>query len=165
LKGVFYLLAAKLQVACFHLFVPQDAIESARLYQIYELACLTIETAQQIEARLSWAKDAPIFVSKYLELSAFTILKITRCYLSQELDVERGKRAYFFVINFERTTSVQAGDVATRAVGILTQLWASKKIFRRADGTFDSLSLRCGSRLAMSVGKQVLRYYLRAHSN
>jgi hypothetical protein len=165
LEGVFYLLAAKLQVACFHLFVPQDAIESARLYQIYELACLTIETAQRVEERQSWANDAPIFVSKYLELSAFTILKITRCYLSQELDIERGKRAYFFIINFEHHASVQAGDVATRGVGILTQLWASKKLFRRADGTFDSLSLRCGSRLAMSVGKQMFRPAVRAYAD
>lgn len=165
MEGVFFLLAAKLQVACFHLFVPQDAIESARLYQIYELACLTIETAKRVEERQSWANDAPIFVSKYLELSAFTILKISRCYLSQELDIERGKRAYFFIINFEHHASVQAGDVATRAVGILTQLWASKRLFRRADGTFDSLSLRCGSRLAMSVGKQMFRPAIRAYAD
>jgi hypothetical protein len=123
--------AAKLQVACFHLFVPQEAIESARLQRIYELAYSTIETAQRLEIAMSLSDCAPIFVSKYLELAAFTILKIARCYLSQSLDVERGRRAYFFVINFERNTSVQAGDVAIRAVGILTQLWASKKIFKR----------------------------------
>lgn len=133
--------------------MPQDAVESPRLYQIYELACSTIETAQQIEQQISWSFNVPVFVQKYLELAALTILKITRCYLSQALDVERGRRAYFTVINLERNASVQAGDIATRGVGILTQLWASKKIFRRADGTFDSLSLRCGSRLAMSVGK------------
>lgn len=47
--------------------------------------------------------------------------------------------------------SVQAGDVMSRSEGILTQLWASKNIFKRSDGSFDSLTLRCGSRLAMSV--------------
>jgi hypothetical protein len=147
--GSFYLLAAKLQIACFHLFVPQEATESTRLYYIFELACSVIETAQRMESPLS----APIFVSKYLHLSAFTILKITRCYVNQSLDVERGRRGYFWVINFERNASVQAGDVQSRAVGILTQLWASKKIFKRPDGTCDSLALRCGSRLAMSVGE------------
>ena len=130
-KELFYLQAAKLQVACFHLFVPREAIESARLQRIYELAYSTIETAQRLETVISLSHCAPIFVSKYLELAAFTILKIAGCYLSPSLDVERGRRAYFFVINFERNTSVQAGDVATRAVGILTQLWASKKIFKR----------------------------------
>ncbi|KEF58593.1 uncharacterized protein A1O9_06519 [Exophiala aquamarina CBS 119918] len=47
--------------------------------------------------------------------------------------------------------SVQAGDALNKTMGILTQLWGSKNIFRRRDGTIDSLTLRCGGRLAMSA--------------
>ena len=149
--GKIYPQAAQLQVLCFHLFLPRDAIEAAKLQQIYKLACSAIETAQQINGEDALSDCAPIFIPKYLQLAAFTILKIMRCYLSQLLDVDRGRRAYFFVIHLDREISVQSSDVWSRAVGILTQLWASKKVFRRSDGSFDSLTLHCGSRLAMSV--------------
>ena len=94
---------------------------------------------------------APVFVIKYLDLAAFAILKLSRCHLSATFDSERGRRAYFYVINFNRAASVQAGDILSRTVGILTQLWASKNVFKRSNGSYDSLTLRCGSRLAMSV--------------
>ena len=147
----FYLQAAHLQVLCFHLFIPREIIEETTLQRIYELACSTIETAQRINAEQGLSDCAPIFVSKYLQLAAFTILRIVRCYLSTVLNVDRGRQVYFFVINLHHDLSVQSGDIWSRAVGILTQLWASKRVFRRSDGSIDSLTLRCGSRLAMSV--------------
>lgn len=112
---------------------------------------MCIETAQRMELDQGLSDCAPIFIPKFLDMAAFTILKISRCDLSHMLDLERGRRAYFFVINFCRNVSIQGGDVMSRSEGILTQLWASKNIFRRSDGSIDSLTLRCGSRLAMSV--------------
>lgn len=149
--GTFYLEAAQLQVLCFHLFIPRESLEDTKLWRLYELACLCIETAQRIELDQGLSDCAPIFISKYLDMAAFTILKISRCPLSQSLDLDRGRRAYFFVINFCRSVSVQSGDIMSRSEGILTQLWASKNIFKRSDGSYDSMTLRCGSRLAMSV--------------
>lgn len=149
--GKFYLYAAQLQVLCFHLFIPKESLEDAKLQRLHELACLCIETAQAIETSSGLWDCAPVFISKYLDMAAFTILKTSRSHLSQSLDLDRGRRAYFFVINFCRSVSVQSGDVMDRSAGILTQLWASKNIFKRSDGSYDSLSLRCGSRLAMSV--------------
>lgn len=146
-----YTQAAQLQVLCFHLFVPREHLENMKLIRLYELACVCIETAQRLELGQGLSDCAPIFILKYLDMAACTILKISRCELSNTLDLERGRRAYFFVINFCRNVSVQAGDVMSRSEGILTQLWASKNIFKRSDGSFDSLTLRCGSRLAMSV--------------
>ena len=150
-SGNLYLQAAQLQVLCFHLFIPRESIEEEKLLSLYDLACSTIETAQRINLQEMLSDCAPIFVSKYMDLAAFTILKITRCHLSPKLDPERGRGAYFFVIRFMKGSSVQSGDVSNRSEGILNQLWASNNVFKRSDGSYDSLTLRCGSRLAMSV--------------
>ena len=118
---------------------------------MYNLACHAIETAQGIDSDGSLSNYSPTFVSRYLHLCAFAILKIMRSHLSDSINAGRGRRAYFYVISFHRHQSIQNDDVESRATGILTQLWTSKEIFKRPDGSYDSLSLRCGSRLAMSV--------------
>ena len=141
----FFLDCAQLQLLSFHLLaLPFD---DATLTRLYGFACTAIETLSNID---SLADCAPISVSKYLALAAFTILKLTRSHL-QTLDLPRGRDAYFAVIQFHRKMSVQAGDAAARSQTILTQMWTSKTIFRKNDGSIDSLSLRCGSRLAMSI--------------
>jgi hypothetical protein len=90
-------------------------------------------------------------VSKYLQLASYTILKITRSSVADQVDLGKGQRLYFAVIQFHRKMSIQHGDVSSRSTSILTQLWTSREIFKKSDGSIDSLSLRCGSRLAMSV--------------
>jgi transcriptional regulatory protein LEU3 len=91
------------------------------------------------------------YIHRMLVLSAFSILKILKSDLSQGLDKKAGERAYFKVIVFLREMSLENGDTSSKGAGILTQLWASNNIFRRADGTMDSLSLRIRSRLSLSV--------------
>lgn len=118
---------------------------------MYDLACAAIEIAIQLDQTHNYAEHAPMPVSKYLHLAAFTILKMTRSRVQSSLDLPRGQTAYFAVIQIHRKMSLQNGDVAARSTSILTQLWTSRNVFKQPDGTIDSLTLRCGSRLAMSV--------------
>lgn len=46
--------------------------------------------------------------------------------------------------------SIHNDDVMARSTVILTQLWNSQSIFNQPDGTVDSFSMLCRSRLAMS---------------
>jgi len=122
-----------------------------KLVRMFDLACAAVETVTSLEESQSYAEHAPFEVLTYLMLAAVAILKIGRCHVSQSLDAERGKTSYFSVIRMARKATVEPADIAARTSTILTHLWNSKNIFKKADGTFDSLSLRCGSRLAMSM--------------
>lgn len=130
-------------------------LKDHKLQELHDLACTIIETLRRIEEEqlppCSISRYAPIFMAHYSILAAFTILKMSRSHLSAMVDGSRGRKAYFFVIQLLRNMSVQAGDCFNRSMGILTQLWSSKNIFKRQNGTIDSLTLRCGGRLAMSV--------------
>lgn len=97
-------------------------------------------------------ETCPAFLDRSVPLAAFAILKIMRSpALAQHVDLEQGERAYFAAILLSRRGSLQNDDLSARAVSILSQLWASRRIFRRADGTTQSLGTRIRSRLSMSV--------------
>lgn len=147
----FYLVCAELQFLAFHLLAPKDTFEQAKLEKMYDLACTAIELTEQLDRTTQAAKYAPQAWHKYLALAAFTILKLSRSRIRESLNLDRGRSAYFAVIEICRECSLESGDMAARLRTILTQLWTSKKIFKKADGTTDALSLRCGSRLAMSI--------------
>ena len=146
-----YLIFGQLQVLTFHMFAPSASIEDSKLVKMYDLACSAVEIATQLDKTNSWSDCAPLPAIKYSHLAAFTILKLTRSRRSGLLDLPRGQSAYFAVIQLHRKTSIQDGDVVARSTTILTQLWTSQKVFKQPDSTVDSLTLRCGSRLAMSV--------------
>lgn len=139
----------------FQLLIPRDLLKDTKLQELHDLACTIIETVRRIEEEeiptATISRYAPIFVAHYSILAAFTILKMSRSHLSGTVDASRGRKAYFFVIQLLRNMSVQSGDAFNRTMGILTQLWSSKNVFKKRDGTVDSLTLRCGGRLAMSV--------------
>ena len=145
------MLCAELQILSFHLFLPREELNVMKLVRMYDLACAAVEMVASLDESQSYAEYAPSDVLTYLMLAAVAILKIGRCHVSQSFDADRGKAAYFAVIRIARKATVEPADIAARTSTILTQLWNSKNIFKKADGTFDSLSLRCGSRLAMSM--------------
>ena len=110
-----------------------------------------IECAMGLDRTQDFSGSATIFVSKLLHLAACTVLRLSRSHLSQNLDLTRGRTLYFFVILFHRRLSLQNNDTASRSTVILTQCWTSPNMFKQCDGSIDSLTLRCRSRLSMSV--------------
>jgi transcriptional regulatory protein LEU3 len=84
-------------------------------------------------------------------LAGFTILKISKCPIAPFLGQKDGERPYFATIVFLRKSSLENDDLYARGAMILTQLRTSHRIFKAADGTTNSLSLRIRTRLAMSV--------------
>lgn len=147
----FYVICAELQLLAFHLLAPKETFEQRKLEKMYTLACAAIEAIDELDKREHIAKYVSQAAKAYLALASFTILKLSRSYIRDQVDLDRGKSAYFAVIEMCREFSLESGDVMARFRTILTQLWTSKKIFKKPDGTTDALSLRCGSRLAMSI--------------
>jgi hypothetical protein len=126
-------------------------LQTAKLCRIFELGCLLIETLDASKLAGLHPHALPAFVYKYSILAAFAVFKLLRSHMKALLDEDRGRRAYFATIQLYRQLSLPGGDVSGRGADILTQLWISKKVFIQSDGIIDSLTLRCGSRLAMSV--------------
>lgn len=147
----YYLVAAELQIMSFHLLGPKDSFQDLKLAKMHQLACSAVEILDRLDRAHSWAEVAPSAALKYLTLAAFALLKLSRCHMREQLDIDRGRNAYFTAISLFKKAAIEAEDMIARLARILTQLWTSKKIFKTADGTTDALSLRCGSRLAMSI--------------
>lgn len=147
----FYLTGAELQVAAFHLLGPRSSFDDSRLSKMYSLACSAIELMDALNRTECFCDYMSNIIVRYLNLAAFTILKLSRCHLQSVLDVERGRIAYFRLIQIFKQANLDPGDSISRSYSILTQLWTSKNIFRKSDGVYDPLSIRCGSRLAMGI--------------
>ncbi|OQV02769.1 Fungal specific transcription factor domain-containing protein [Cladophialophora immunda] len=147
----FYVLSAQLHLLSYHLFKHRSAIEDATLLAMYELAYRTIELAMELDAELSMAEYGPIYLTKFLHSAVITILRLGRAGIAQQLDLERGQRAYFAVINYHKRHAVRPDDAFARFSIILTNLWTSRKVFQYSNGLVDSLRVRSKARLGMSM--------------
>lgn len=147
----FYLISAELQILSFHLLGPKESFQDTKLIKMHDLSCQAIELLESLERNEGFCDHAPLAAMKYLSLASFSILKLSRSHVAEKLDLGRGKTAYFGAISLCRKAAVESEDIIARLAKILTQLWNSKQLFRKADGTLDPLTLRCGSRLAMSI--------------
>lgn len=147
----FYVLSAELHILSFHLFKHRSAIEASILQNMFHLACTIIELADSLDRSLGLAEYGPTFLLNFLLCAAIVILRLDKDVGCEDLDRERGRKAYFVVINFHKKHSVRFDDAFARLSTILTQLWTSTRIFRYADGTVDSLHIRSKARLGMSM--------------
>ncbi|KAK4942975.1 hypothetical protein LTR10_017359 [Elasticomyces elasticus] len=118
---------------------------------LYGNACSLVESALELDEQEDLAEVAPTASTFALNLAALLILRVGKSHISDKLDKKRGQKCYFTVIRMNKKHSVRSDDLAARATIILSQLWASKMVVKRPDGTPDSLWLRCRSRLGSSV--------------
>lgn len=121
------------------------------LETMYDVACSLIELVSSLDQTENFAFYGPVFVSKYLQLAACTVLKIVRSEVRGSLNVARGQKSYFSVIQLHKVLSIRSDDVFARSTIILTQLWTSKKVFRYADGVTHPLAVRFHSRYGASA--------------
>ncbi|KIW20301.1 hypothetical protein PV08_00876 [Exophiala spinifera] len=151
LSDRFWLLGAKLQVEACLLLAHSSAIQDMHLSDLYSNACAMVEFGEELDKREAFASFAPALLLSSLHLAALLILRIGKSHLSSMLELQRGRKCFFLVIELNKKISVRADDLAARGTIILSQLWTSKVPFKQPDGTIDPLWLQCRSRLGMSV--------------
>jgi hypothetical protein len=100
-----------------------------------------------------------------MTLTGFIILKLVRSEFAQHLDLVAGERAYFQAVQFCKNMSLQQGDLSARAAAIMTNLWSSTKVFKKRDGSVESLGLRLRTRLSMSVSFDMFWYWREEFGN
>jgi len=118
---------------------------------IYSAACSFLEELITEDRRSEIIETCPAFLERTVVLSAFCILKIIRSPLSEHVNKDAGEKAYFDAILICRRGSLLSDDLGARSATILSQVWNSKSIFRRATGKVQSLGTRIRSRLSMSI--------------
>ncbi|KAF2158371.1 hypothetical protein M409DRAFT_61714 [Zasmidium cellare ATCC 36951] len=148
---VFYVQAAELHILSFHLFKHRSAISAEVLTGMYNLAITMVEQILVINETSRVAECGPSFIARFLHSAAVAILRISRSDLKDQLDLERGRRAYFALIIFHRRHAVRQDDAFARFSIILTNLWTSSRIFKTSNGSFASLTVRSRARLGMSM--------------
>jgi hypothetical protein len=147
----FALLAATLQILQFYLFLSRNQIDNLKIQILFAASCDLAELAISLDQDQHFCEYAPLFLIKYLQLAGVLILRLERSVARESLDMSRGKRCYFAIIQMHKKMSVRSDDFWARCSVYLPQMWASRKAYRRADGMVDTLTLRCRSRLGMSV--------------
>ncbi|KAK5996400.1 Regulatory LEU3-like protein [Cladobotryum mycophilum] len=142
----------RVHLLAYHFLVGRASRKPEGFACLYSAACTLITTVCQrnIDERTS-VKYCPVLVHRSITLAAMAILKLNRSELAVHLDLEAGERAYFAAIVAAREMSLLNNDLCARGASILSQLWNSRTIFKKQDGTIDSLTSRICSRLSMSV--------------
>ena len=146
-----YLNCVHLNIRAFYFFADPCRPHMEGLTELYSVACTVVDNATTLDHSGNLALSCTMYIHRMIMLAALSILKISRSILAPYLDLKWGERSYFSAILFSRRMSLENDDLSARSAEILRQLWTSQKIFRRADGTVNSLPLRIRSRFAMSV--------------
>ncbi|KIX95894.1 uncharacterized protein Z520_08149 [Fonsecaea multimorphosa CBS 102226] len=147
----FLLDGAVLHVSCFHLLLPQSALSSEKLFELYDIAVDFTRLGAELDQKRKIAEHAPPFFSRILFLACCVILRMTRSSLREALDLKKGREAYFKTINMHKRLSVRHDDAHSRATVILSQLWSGKMIDVQTKRSAGQVRLKCRSRLGMSL--------------
>jgi transcriptional regulatory protein LEU3 len=146
-----YLNCARVQIQAFYFFAKSDSLDIVGLTELYSIAQALVNDATVLGELDQLAAVCSTYICRSISLAAFSILKISKSSLSSFLDFRTGERAYFAAIRFLKKASLENDDLSAKAAAILTQLWTSDRVFKRADGEIESLTLRIRSRSSMSV--------------
>jgi transcriptional regulatory protein LEU3 len=157
----FQLNCARIHVLAFHFFAhpTQPGPDIEALSRLFSLCVSTLQAASTMIQQTNFAFISQSFIDRTLQLAGFCILKLCRSPIAQHLDATAGERAYSTAAQFSKSTSLQKGDIGERCAAILTNLWGSTKIFRRKDGSVESLGIRLRTRLSMSVSFDMFWYW------
>ena len=80
-------------------------------------------------------------------LAAYSVLRIMKSPLKEHVNWQKGEQSYFKAIALVKKRSIQNNDLDARNGIIMTQLWSSNNVFKRANGCIDGLILDVRSRL------------------
>lgn len=135
----------------FYFFEPTPSLNMEGLVRLWGVALSLIDTILELDRKMSLVSYWPAFVERSATLTAITILRLSRSTIAPHLDLEAGEQAFFNAVKCFKKASLHPGDLRSRAVEILSKLWANQDVFKYPDGHIDSLRTRIRSRLSMSI--------------
>ncbi|KAH8722752.1 hypothetical protein GQ44DRAFT_351211 [Phaeosphaeriaceae sp. PMI808] len=155
---------ARIHILAFHFFAhpTNPGPDRENLVRFYSLCIKVITgvTALLQQSYFSFSMDRSI------TLAGFVILKLVRSpVIAPYLDLAAGEIAFFQAVQFLKSVSLQPGDIYVRTALIMSDLWASHKVFRKKNGQVESLGLRVRTRLGMSISYDMFWYWREEFDN
>lgn len=164
---LFQLNCLRINILAFHFFThptnPGPDMEA--LTRLYSLSLSTLQTANSLAQTTNLIAVCPSIIERTLALIGFIILKLVRSPLAQHLDLAAGEQSYSIAVQLAKSMSIQTNDLGARVSAIMANLWRSQRIFRRKDGSVESLGLRLRTRLSMSVSFDMFWYWREEFGN
>ncbi|GKZ24266.1 hypothetical protein AbraIFM66951_002276 [Aspergillus brasiliensis] len=139
----------RLSIQIFHLFRNPSSFSSGCLAALTTAACDTISSIQILGQSMAGFATSPTQMNYALLLASSALLRVLKGPQWATMDVDKAKSSYFTAINLAKQMSVDNFDIAAKTAMVLSQLWNSTKVFRKADGS-EYLALRIRSRLVVS---------------
>jgi len=149
----------------FHFFANPANPDLEALVNLYSLCLSLTQSVTDLTNHTNLMSICPSFIDRTMTLAGFIILKLVRSPCAQHLDLAAGERAYFQAVQSCKNMSIQHNDLCARAAAIMSSLWGSLRVFKRKDGTVESLGLRLRTRLSMSVSFDMFWYWREEFGN
>lgn len=154
-----YLLICRMHLQTMHFYEASEQRDPANLVQLDITSCATINLMRDLDASSALTLSSTLYLFHSLLLAATNLLRLLRGFAPQsQQDFKRGEAAFFLAVNLMTRMSIANDDLPGRCSDLLSKLWASQKLFRRADGSL-APEIRIRTRLAMSPLVDCLWWY------
>lgn len=142
-----------------HFYEASEQLEPANLVQLGITSCATINLMRELETSSALVSSSTFYIFHSLLLAATNLLRLLRGFEPQsEHDYKRGEDTFYLAVTLMKRMSIANDDLAGRCSDLLSKLWTSQKLFRRADGSL-APEIRIRTRLVMSPLVDCLWWY------
>lgn len=142
-----------------HFYEASEQLDSANLVQLEITSCTTINLIRDLDASTALISSSTFHMFHNLLLAATNLLRLLRGRAPQsQPDYKRGEVTFFLAVTLMKRMSIANDDLPGRCSDLLSKLWTSQKLFRRADGSL-APGIRIRTRLSMSPLVDCLWWY------
>lgn len=154
-----YLSICRLHLQTMHFYEASEQLDPASLVQLDITSCETINLMHNLDASSALISSSTFYLFHSLLLAATNLLRLLRGLSPQtQQDYKRGEATFFLAVTLMTRMSIANDDLPGRCTNMLSRLWTSQKLFRRADGSL-APEIRIRTRLAMSPLVDCLWWY------
>lgn len=142
-----------------HFFESCEQLDPANLGRLDITSCATINLMHDLDTSSALISSSTFYLFHSLLLAATNMLRLLRGLAPQsQQDYKRGEETFFLAVTLMTRMSIANDDLPGRCSDLLSKLWTSEKLFRRADGSL-APEIRIRTRLAMSPLVDCLWWY------
>ena len=154
-----YLSICRMHLQTMHFYEASEHLDPVNLVQLDITSCATINLMRDLDVSSALISSSTFYMFYSLLLAATNLLRLLRGHAHQsQQDYERGEATFFLAVTLMTRMSISNDDLPGRCSDLLSKLWTSQKLFRRADGSL-APEIRIRTRLVMSPLVDCLWWY------
>lgn len=127
--------------------LPTEVVAATR---VYTTACAVIDQLQCFDFEPLILAACPIFHTYCLLLSCSSIIRLLKSSFRHHMDVKNAESKILLGLDTAKKMSIGNGDIASKVIPVITQLWNSERAFKKPDGS-EFIVLRIRTRM---MGKE-----------